>query len=261
MNVLVWCEERLAGEALRLHPHGLGRTIAGLLPDGDRIACSRLDDAQLGLADAVLDACDVLVWWAHQHHAEIPERDARRVQMRVLAGMGLVVLHSALWSRPFLRLLGTSGQVNYRMTLEPEHLWVVDPGHPVAAGLGSGFVILREEPYCEPFDVPAPDELVLISSFAGGEAFRSGCGWRRGAGRIFYLRPGHETSAAWTTPGYARALANAVQWAMPRARMPFESGPKALGWLAAPPSAADAPRVIGSSHAFADLLPSATHLR
>ena len=38
-----------------------------------------------------------------------------------------------------------------------------------------------------------PDELVFVSSFTGGEVFRSGCCWRRGKGRVFYFAPGHET--------------------------------------------------------------------
>jgi len=75
--------------------------------------------------------------------------------------------------------MGTSCQVDCRMTLEPEQVWVVDPGHPIAEGLGRGFVLRDEEPCAEFFDVPAPDELVLLSSFAGGEAFRSGLCWRR----------------------------------------------------------------------------------
>ena len=47
--------------------------------------------------------------------------------------------------------------------------------------------------YGEPFLVPEPLETVLISWFEGGEVFRSGMTWQRGAGRIFYFRPGHET--------------------------------------------------------------------
>ena len=253
MNVTIWSEERFSGEAARRHPQGLGATLAGIL--GGTLTVVRLDDPHQGLSDDLLDRTDVLVWWAHLHHGEVDERLAKRVQMRVLAGMGLLVLHSALWAKPFLRLMGTSCQCNYRMTLEPESLWVVDPGHPVAQGLGDGFVIPLEEPYCEPFDVPAPDELVLLSSFPGGEAFRSGCGWRRGAGRVFYLRPGHETAPSWDHPGYHAGLRNAVEWLQPRDRLRFESGPKQAGFLAGPPAAEDAPRIIGGSHAFADLLP------
>jgi trehalose utilization protein len=40
--------------------------------------------------------------------------------------------------------------------------------------------------YGEFFDIPRPDELVFVSSFSGGEVFRSGCCFHRGYGRIFY---------------------------------------------------------------------------
>ena len=37
----------------------------------------------------------------------------------------------------------------------------------------------------QPFDIPAPDELIFISSFTGGEVFRSSVTFTRGRGRIF----------------------------------------------------------------------------
>ena len=54
--------------------------------------------------------------------------------------------------------------------------------------------------YGEYFDIPEPMETVFISSFSGGEVFRSGCTWTRGAGKIFYFRPGHETFPTYHDP-------------------------------------------------------------
>lgn len=45
--------------------------------------------------------------------------------------------------------------------------------------------------YGEFFDIPAPEELVFISWFEGGEIFRSGCTYQRRQGKIFYFDPGH----------------------------------------------------------------------
>ncbi|MEM8680701.1 MAG: trehalose utilization protein ThuA, partial [Planctomycetota bacterium] len=68
------------------------------------------------------------------------------------------------------------------------------------------------EMYGEFFDIPQPDELFLISWFQGGEVFRSGCTWRRGKGKIVYLRPGHETYPIYHQGHIQRLLANATRW-------------------------------------------------
>ena len=64
--------------------------------------------------------------------------------------------------------------------------------------------------YGEHFDIPAPDRLVFVSWFQGGEVFRSGCCYQRGRGRIFYFRPGHETHPTYFNPDVRRVIANAA---------------------------------------------------
>ena len=81
--------------------------------------------------------------------------------------------------------------------------------------------------YGEHFDIPAPDELVFISSFAGGEVFRGGCCFTRGAGRIFYFSPGDQDYPVYHHPDIQRVLANAVLWAAPRTRGPVPDAPEA----------------------------------
>jgi trehalose utilization protein len=109
-----------------------------------------------------------------------------------MQGMGLIVLHSGHFSKIFQRLMGTGCNLKWRAEGEKERLWLVNPAHPIGAGVPEYFEIEREEMYGEHFDVPAPDELVFISWFAGGDVFRSGCCYHRGQGKIFYFRPGHE---------------------------------------------------------------------
>ena len=72
-----------------------------------------------------------------------------------------------------------------------------------------------EETYGERFEIPTPDELVFISWFSGGEVFRSGCCWRRGLGKVFYFRPGHEAYPVYYNENIRRVLYNAVRWARP----------------------------------------------
>ena len=67
--------------------------------------------------------------------------------------------------------------------------------------------------YGEPFTVPEPLETVFISWFQGGEVFRSGLTYRRGAGNIFYFRPGHETYPTYHQEIVGKVLRNAVNWA------------------------------------------------
>jgi trehalose utilization protein len=67
--------------------------------------------------------------------------------------------------------------------------------------------------YGEWIQIPAPDELVFISWFEGGEVFRSGCCWKRGRGRVFYFRPGHETLPIYHNGDVQKVLRNGVHWA------------------------------------------------
>ena len=216
-RVTVWTEyrqERRDAPVAAVYPDGIGAVIAeGLRETGLEVRSATLDEPEHGLTDAVLEETDVLTWWGHVAHDEVDDAVVERVHRRVLDGMGLIVLHSGHHSKIFKRLMGTTCDLNWREAGEREQLWVVDPAHSIAEGLGAGFTIDAEEMYGEHFDVPAPDRLVLISWFDGGEVFRSGCCYERGRGRIFYFRPGHETHPTYRHPGVRRVIANAVRWA------------------------------------------------
>ena len=216
-RVTVWGEyrqERTDAPVGAIYPDGIHAVIAaGLRAAGHDVRTATLDEPEHGLPDAVLADTEVLTWWGHTAHPEVSDAVVDRVQERVLDGMGLIVLHAGHHSKIFRRLMGTTANLHWREAGERERLWVVDRSHPIAEGLGESFVLDEEEMYGEPFDVPPPDELVLISWFQGGEVFRSGCCWRRGRGRIFYFRPGHETHPTYHQPIVQRVIANAVTWA------------------------------------------------
>jgi trehalose utilization protein len=216
-RVTVWSEfrqERSDEPVRAVYPDGIHAAIAaGLGAAGFAVRTATLDEPEHGLTDAVLAETDVLTWWGHVAHDEVDDAIVERVQRRVLEGMGLIVLHSGHFSKIFKRLMGTSCDLKWREAGEHERVWVVDPSHPIAAGLGESFVIDEEEMYGEFFDIPAPDRLVLVSWFQGGEVFRSGCCYERGNGRIFYFRPGHETHPTYFHSGVRRVIANAAHWA------------------------------------------------
>jgi trehalose utilization protein len=145
-------------------------------------------------------------------HGKVDDEIVRKVHDRVLDGMGLIVLHSGHWSKIFVKLMGTTCTLRWRDD-DRELVWTVNPAHPIAQGVPHPIVIPEQEMYGEPFDVPQPDELVFVSSFGGGEVFRSGCCYTRGSGRIFYFSPGHETYPIYYQAEIRKVIANAVQWA------------------------------------------------
>ncbi|MDD6735001.1 MAG: ThuA domain-containing protein, partial [Clostridiales bacterium] len=159
---------------------------------------------------------DVLIYWAHVGHAEITYEEANRVKEAVLKGMGIIFLHSAHASRPFSMLLGTSGSLSWREDGDKTRLWILSPEHPILKGINKPFIELEhEETYSERFDIPAPDDLLTITWYEGGEVFRSGCCWKRGLGKIFYFQPGHETNLSFQNKYVQRIIKNAVRWACP----------------------------------------------
>ena len=220
IRVTVWNEyahEKISEKIAAIYPNGIHNAIADGLkenPDLD-VRTSTLDMPECGLDEATLNNTDVLIWWGHMKHSEIPDEIAERVQKRVLDGMGLIVLHSGHLSKPFVRLMGTVCRSKWRENDERERIWVVEPAHPIARNLPEYIQLEEEETYGERFEIPTPDELVFISWFSGGEVFRSGCCWRRGLGKVFYFRPGHEAYPIYYNPHIRQVLMNAVEWAKP----------------------------------------------
>jgi trehalose utilization protein len=179
------------------------------------VRTATLDEPEHGLTEDVLADTDVLIWWAHMAHGEVCDDIVTRVQQRVLAGMGLILLHSAHFSKLFQRMMGTNCSLRWREIAEKERLWNLEPGHPITQGIGDYIELPNTEMYGERFDIPTPDKLIFISWFEGGEVFRSGCCWERGHGRIFYFRPGHETYPIFYNEEVQTVITNAVRWARP----------------------------------------------
>lgn len=219
-RVTVWNENRHEKKnpaVASLYPNGIHGAIAGALREAKLdVRTATLDEPDHGLGGDVLDNTDVLVWWGHLAHGDVSDATVERVKARVLQGMGFVALHSAHFSKPFKALMGTSCDLKWREANDRERLWVVAPGHPITAGIGESITLESEEMYGEHFDIPQPDELVFVSWFSGGEVFRSGACWRRGAGRVFYFRPGHETYPTYHNPEIQRVILNGVHWAAPK---------------------------------------------
>jgi trehalose utilization protein len=239
-RVTVWNEyrhEQEDAEIASVYPNGIHGAIAeGLQAAGGfEVRTATLDEPEHGLTDQVLAETDVLTWWGHMAHGAVNDEIVERVHKRVIEGMGLIVLHSGHFSKIFKKLMGTTCDLKWREADEKERLWVVAPAHPIVEGLGEYIELEREEMYGEHFDIPQPDHLVLVSWFPGGEVFRSGCCYQRGAGRIFYFRPGHETYPTYFNEDVRKVIANAVRWAAPvPAARPTYGNHKPLEVIAVP---------------------------
>jgi len=225
VRVTVWNEfrhERQSREIAAVYPEGIhGAIAAGLRAAGGfSVSTATLDEPEHGLGERRLSETDVLIWWGHVAHAEVDDRVVERVHQRVLAGMGLIVLHSGHFSKIFKRLMGTNCSLLWREAGEKERLWNIAPGHEITQGLGDHIELPHEEMYGERFDIPEPDRLIFVSWYAGGEVFRSGCVWERGNGRVFYFKPGHESYPVYHNPEIQRVIANACRWASPRILRP-----------------------------------------
>ena len=230
MKITVWNEfahEKSDPAVKAIYPDGIHTVIAKFLREaGYEVRTATLDDPECGLTDEVLDDTDVLFWWGHMRHGDVPDSVVSRVYRHVIGGMGMVVLHSGHASKIFQRLMGTpSGELKWRESGDKEILWVIEQGHPITRGIGEKIILEHEETYGEHFLVPQPDELVFISWFTGGEVFRSGCVYKRGRGKIFYFRPGHESVPTYHNPEVQKVLVNAAAYVYtPKAEAPYQYG-------------------------------------
>ncbi|VAW18093.1 Trehalose utilization protein ThuA, partial [hydrothermal vent metagenome] len=154
LKIVVWGEnvhEQSNEIVASLYPDGMHNQIAKLL-GGDsnfEISTATLQQQQHGLSEKVLNQTDVLLWWGHAAHGEVSDEVVERVVRRVWQGMGLIVLHSGHFSKVFKRLMGTACALKWREAGERERIWLVNPAHPIAAGLPGYFELENEEMYGE----------------------------------------------------------------------------------------------------------------
>ena len=222
IRVTIWNEyrhEKKHAQVAELYPKGIHGKIAEFLGECDdlEIRLAALDDTDCGLPDEVLNTTDVLIWWGHVAHNDVPDVLADKIRDRVYTGkMGFIALHSGHKSKPFMKIVGTNGNLSWGRN-QKEVVWNLLPSHPITAGIPDHFTLEEEELYSEPFYIPQPDALVFGSWFEDGNIFRSGACFLRGAGKVFYFQPGHETCKSFYNPFVQRIIKNAVYWAKPNA--------------------------------------------
>jgi trehalose utilization protein len=265
IHVLVW-DEQQPKQSQGYGDKFLGDTIAAHLSTlpGLSVKSTNLNAPEQGLDDATLDTTDVLIFWSHVRQKDQDDARVEAVVKRVMDGkLSLIALHSAHWSKPFVRLMQERSKADamkempgvqweytndkpygivkpkvaritpfiekgegntwkltlpqcvfpsYRADGAPSHVTTLLPDHPIVKGLPAVWDIPQTEMYGEPFHVPSPDEVVFEEKWDKGEQFRSGCVWKVGVGRVFYLRPGHETYPVFKQAEPLRVIENAARW-------------------------------------------------
>ena len=225
-KVVVWSEgtANVDPASKVIYPNDINTAIAdGLKPlaaSGWTIVKASLNDPDQGISDELLGSTDVLIWWGHKRHGDVKDALVDRIADRVKEGkMGFIGTHSAHFSKPLKKLLGTAcSWREYVADGTSAEIVVAEPDHPICKGV-KNFKIRAIERYGEPFAVPTPESVPLKGIYTRPdgktEPGRMGLCWTIGKGRVFYFTPGHETYNDYHLPEVRRIFVNAVQWAAP----------------------------------------------
>lgn len=123
--------EKLNDNVKAIYPNGIHMALKEHLEDSEITVKTVTLDNINEIIDELLTETDVMLWWGHMRHGDVPDEVAIRVQNAVLSGMGMIFLHSAHHSKPFKLLMGTPCSLSWREDGDREYLWVLDPPHQI----------------------------------------------------------------------------------------------------------------------------------
>jgi trehalose utilization protein len=222
-KVVAWSEgsANVDPKSKEIYPNDINSAIAeGLKPleaEGWEVVKASLDDPEQGLSASLLESCSVLIWWGHKKHGDVKDELVDRIEKRVKEeGMGFIGTHSAHFSKPYKRLMGT--RCSWREYVEDgtsAQIIVKLPDHPICKNVAN-FKLPAIERYGEPFRVPEPESVPLEGIYTkpdgSNETARMGLCWTVGKGRVFYFTPGHESYNDYFKPEVRRIMMNATKW-------------------------------------------------
>jgi len=212
LRIRIWCEGTAPHS---VYPDDIDGALADQLgrQPGITVTRARLADPHAGLSDEALDATDVLMWWGHLRHDDVPDDRAAAVVKRVREGrLGFLALYASCCSKPFKLMMSMPCETGpWREDGRPEFVSVRSPDHPIARGI-TPFTIPKTDMFSEPFVVPNPETVVFVSTWEKGETLRSGLTWTVGKGRVVYLRTGPEGYPVLFHPSIRLAVSNSVRW-------------------------------------------------
>jgi trehalose utilization protein len=229
IRVLLWSEQT---EPRDVYPKGISGALADHLSKARGIVATTasLDDPDAGVSEEALARTDVLIWFGHKKHNQVPDAAVDRIVKHVnQRGMGFIGLHSTHYAKPLKKLLNASGAWSSYVNFgKPEQMWVVLPGHPIAEGI-TDFTIPQTEIYTEPFEVPEPESVVVEGTWESGHRGREVMTWSVGRGRVVYIRAGHEEYPIFFMAQMQRLVTNSVKWAAGRTKTPKNLKPRKAG--------------------------------
>lgn len=151
-KVVVW-DERQASQK-EAYDTFLGNAIADHLKTQPGLAVTSvgLNDPGRGLTREVLDDARVIVWWGHVRQNEVPREVGKAIVERIKAGkLGLITLHSAHWSIPFIEAMYERTRLDARRQFgDKAELVEVPPPKPNTLPQYD----TRLTPYCHPRKFP-----------------------------------------------------------------------------------------------------------
>jgi trehalose utilization protein len=133
VRVLVW-DERQEEQKQAFHGKYLGDTIAAHLQqqEGITVQSLGLDSSEQGLSNATLEQTDVLIYWSHKKNADLDNARADEIVRRVKEGrLSIVVLHSAHWSKPFVKLMQAHAIDDAKKQLGPDKEFLIRYENPI----------------------------------------------------------------------------------------------------------------------------------
>jgi trehalose utilization protein len=161
LRVLVW-DERQEEQKQAYNGGYLGDAIAKHLSkqEGLVVRSEGLNSPEQGLAAEQLDKTDVLIFWSHKKNSDLDNARADEIVRRVREGrISLVVLHSAHWSKPFVKLMQARAIDDAKKQLGPGKEFALRYENPIGTVpkindpltpriIGAGDTLTLELPLC-----------------------------------------------------------------------------------------------------------------
>jgi trehalose utilization protein len=133
ISVLVWDEQQPAQK--QAYDNFLGNHIAAHLEKlpGLKVRSVNQDFPDRGLNTDLLDSTDVIIWWGHVRQRDIKPEHVKLLIERIQQGrLGLIALHSAHWSTPFIEAMNERARQATLEQLQPDErataIFEITPG-------------------------------------------------------------------------------------------------------------------------------------